>query len=118
MAADFESSTGPPDSDPAASPDSAELWIVPPGSRLEAALGDLATAQIAGKPAIEYLLPALPEREQEIIKLRNGLGGYPRTTFDNVGHVLDLSRERIRQLDNEAMAKLAKLAEEIRQDRG
>jgi RNA polymerase primary sigma factor len=51
-------------------------------------------------------LESLPARERRIIELRFGLGdGYCRT-LEEVGVELGLTRERIRQLEKEALAKL------------
>jgi RNA polymerase primary sigma factor len=51
-------------------------------------------------------LESLPERERRIIEMRFGLDdGYSRT-LEEVGVELGLTRERIRQLEKEALAKL------------
>ncbi|MGH3326584.1 MAG: RNA polymerase sigma factor [Streptomycetales bacterium] len=51
-------------------------------------------------------LATLPQREASIMALRFGLAdGRPRT-LDEVGRTLGLTRERIRQLEREALAKL------------
>jgi RNA polymerase sigma factor (sigma-70 family) len=55
---------------------------------------------------IEKLLGSLEEQEREILKLRYGLDrGYPRT-LEEVGTVLNLTRERIRQIERTALSKL------------
>lgn len=84
---------------------SEEPYIVPEGSRLKAALEG---------GSLEYFLPGLPEREQQIILMRNGLGGYDKTTLDRTGQLLDISREWTRQLENQALRRLAVLVEEHR----
>ncbi len=63
---------------------------------------------MAGLLALEVtkLLSGLDQREQEIISLRYGLdGGAPRT-LAAIGERFDLSRERIRQIETQALAKL------------
>ena len=48
----------------------------------------------------------MEEREQDVIKLRYGLDdGMPRT-LDQIGRRFGLSRERVRQIEREVMAKL------------
>jgi RNA polymerase primary sigma factor len=55
---------------------------------------------------LDKTLEALPERERRIIEMRFGLDdGYSRT-LEEVGVELGLTRERIRQLEKEALAKL------------
>jgi RNA polymerase primary sigma factor len=52
-------------------------------------------------------IAALPEREGEVIRLRFGLvTGTPPLTLREIGRRLRLSRERVRQLEHEALAKL------------
>jgi DNA-directed RNA polymerase sigma subunit (sigma70/sigma32) len=55
---------------------------------------------------LDRVLDTLPDREALIIRLRFGLeDGRPRT-LDQVGAELGLTRERIRQLEKEALGKL------------
>ncbi|MDQ1603237.1 MAG: polymerase primary sigma factor [Actinomycetota bacterium] len=55
---------------------------------------------------LDRVLETLPEREATIIRMRFGLlDGRPRT-LDEVGRHLGLTRERIRQLEKLALAKL------------
>ncbi len=66
--------------------------------------GDALNASIAGDVA--RLLAGLDARERKILELRFGLDrGEPRT-LDEVGEHFSLTRERIRQIENRAMAKL------------
>ncbi len=49
---------------------------------------------------------SLSEREREVLRLRFGLeDGYPRT-LEEVGHIFDVTRERIRQIESKALRKL------------
>ena len=58
------------------------------------------------RDAIEKVLSTLSQREQNILKLRFGLkDGKPRT-LEQVGHEYNLTKERIRQIELKALAKL------------
>jgi RNA polymerase primary sigma factor len=52
------------------------------------------------------LLEVLDKREKKIISQRFGLSGGPPKTLEDVGASLGVTRERIRQLQNIALAKL------------
>jgi len=54
----------------------------------------------------ELALQILAPREQAIIKLRFGIGIDAEHTLEEIGHIFNLSRERIRQLEDKALAKL------------
>jgi len=55
---------------------------------------------------IRSVLATLDEREHQVIRLRFGLDdGQPRT-LDQIGKLFGLSRERVRQIEREVMAKL------------
>jgi RNA polymerase primary sigma factor len=56
----------------------------------------------------ESALECLTEREARIIRLRFGVGGGRRHTLDEIGNELMLTRERIRQIESKALAKLRK----------
>ncbi len=52
-------------------------------------------------------LERLPEREAEVLRLRFGLStGFPPLTLREIGRRLRLSRERVRQLEQQALARL------------
>jgi RNA polymerase primary sigma factor len=94
----------------------------PIGDEEESELGDFVEDQMAESPfelASENLrkenvrkaLAALPSREREVIEMRFGLaGGRPRT-LEEVGRAFNVTRERIRQIENHTLKKLESLPE-------
>lgn len=61
---------------------------------------------------IDQLLQVLRPREQQVVCLRFGLGGSPRLSLSQVGKVLAVSKERVRQIQDRALQKLRAVAEE------
>jgi RNA polymerase primary sigma factor len=55
---------------------------------------------------VDVLLECLTAREARILRLRYGLGGGRPHTLKEVGRKFNLTRERIRQIEQEALAKL------------
>ncbi len=55
---------------------------------------------------IENILSTLNEREAQVIRLRFGIGGKSECTLDEVGKQFNVSRERIRQIEQEALQRL------------
>ncbi len=63
-------------------------------------------SNVALREQLNRLLDQLTEREREVLKLRFGLeDGYPRT-LEEVGHIFEVTRERIRQIEAKALNKL------------
>ena len=60
------------------------------------------------KEEVKELLNMLSPREQEVIKMRFGLEGGKACTLEEVGKVLHVTRERVRQIEERAMEKLRK----------
>lgn len=56
--------------------------------------------------AIEDAMISLNSREKRVIILRYGLNGHNRHTLEEVGKLFHLTRERIRQVEEEALKKL------------
>lgn len=52
-------------------------------------------------------METLPEREAAIIEPRFGLNGSTANTLQQVSKLIGLTRERVRQLEIEAIAKIA-----------
>ncbi len=68
---------------------------------------DSATGQLL-KEHVKDMLGALSEREQKILKLRFGLEDGRSHTLEEVGQEFNVTRERIRQIEAKALAKLRK----------
>ena len=94
----------------------------PIGEEEESELGDFVEDQTAESPfelAAEHLrrenlrraLAALPEREREVIEMRFGLTGERPYTLEEVGRAFNVTRERIRQIENHTLKKLEALPE-------
>ena len=62
--------------------------------------------------AVSRLMEVLRPREQEVLSLRFGLGGRERLSLSQVGRLLDVSKERVRQIEDRALEKLKARADE------
>lgn len=65
------------------------------------------------KAHMEKLLDDLPENQQQVIARRFGLRGFEKSTLEDVGKEIDLTRERVRQIQVEALKTLRQLLEEL-----
>jgi RNA polymerase primary sigma factor len=63
------------------------------------------------KEGVQRALEALPERERQVIELRYGLSGAEPLTLEEVGRTFGVTRERIRQIENNTLKKLKRLPE-------
>ena len=68
-------------------------------------------ADILTKDALREALENLSYRERRVLELRYGLGGEHPRTLDEVGRTFNVTRERIRQIENQSLKKLQSLAE-------
>ncbi len=55
---------------------------------------------------LKHVLERLNERERTIIEMRYGLNGHEPATLDEVGRHFNVTRERIRQIEAKALAKM------------
>ncbi len=94
----------------------------PVGDEDESELGDFVADDAVAEPfeeASEHLqkegvrkaLDALPERDRQVIELRYGLSGLEPLTLEEVGRTFGVTRERIRQIENNTLKKLKRLPE-------
>jgi RNA polymerase primary sigma factor len=66
---------------------------------------DLAV-EIDPDEAVDRWMVALRPRERQVLCYRFGLGGSPRLSLSQVGKLLDVSKERVRQIENAALKML------------
>jgi RNA polymerase primary sigma factor len=94
----------------------------PVGDEEESELGDFVADDGVAEPfeeASEHLqregvhkaLNVLPDRERQVIELRYGLSGMEPLTLEEVGQAFGVTRERIRQIENNTLKKLKQLPE-------
>ena len=94
----------------------------PVGEDSEDSLGDLVEDRtettpeeamniLARQEEVQELLGSLTEREQQVIRLRYGLGEERPQTLEEIGSMLGVTRERVRQIEARAMEKLRRQAE-------
>ena len=74
--------------------------------------------EILTKQALRDALENLSYRERRVLELRYGLGGEHPCTLDEVGRAFNVTRERIRQIENQSLKKLQTLpeAQQLRDD--
>ncbi len=93
----------------------------PVGEDGENSLGDMvedkteatpeeAMDQLVRKEEVSELLSSLTERERQVISMRYGLEDGRTHTLEEIGSELDVTRERVRQIEARAMEKLRKIA--------
>jgi RNA polymerase primary sigma factor len=94
----------------------------PIGEEDDSELGDFVEDETAESPFelasenlrrenVKRALDALPPREREVIEMRYGLRGHKARTLEEVGRAFGVTRERIRQIENNTLKKLEGLPE-------
>lgn len=53
----------------------------------------------------ECLDSAMKPKEAQVLRMRFGIGEYPIMTLEEVGEILGITRERVRQIENRALRK-------------
>ena len=86
------------------------------GKEKDTELGDLLETESASpeetlvreslQKDLQYLLSELTTREREVIQMRFGFGGEKPFSLAEIGRCLELSRERVRQIEAKALQKL------------
>src|SRR6476469_10230761 len=87
------------------------------GSDGDGELGDLFADRTAADPVeeadesfqrerVRSALSGLPERERRVLELRFGFDGQESLTLEEIGRQLELTRERVRQLEKSALIRL------------
>jgi len=62
------------------------------------------------REAVHIVLAELPERDQEIMRMRFGLDGADPATLEEVGRAFNVTRERVRQIEVRTLARLRHMA--------
>jgi RNA polymerase primary sigma factor len=94
----------------------------PVGDDEESEFGHFITDELAPQPeevaedilrkeALVKILGTLSERERRVLELRYGLNGEQPRTLDEVGRTFQVTRERIRQIENQSLKKLRALSD-------
>jgi len=65
------------------------------------------------KATLMRVLGTLSLRERRVLELRYGLNGEHPCTLDEVGRTFNVTRERIRQIENQSLKKLRAMAESV-----
>jgi RNA polymerase primary sigma factor len=73
-------------------------------------LPDEVAEETMRKETLRSILDTLSHRERRVLELRYGLNGEQPRTLDEVGRTFNVTRERIRQIENQSLKKLRALA--------
>ena len=76
-----------------------------------APLPDELAEEAMRKESLKAILGTLSHRERRVLELRYGLDGEQPRTLDEVGRTFNVTRERIRQIENQSLKKLRALAD-------
>ena len=93
----------------------------PVGDKDDAVFGDFVAGDgpqpdeqvevILRSQALARALGDLSERERRVLVLRYGLDNSEPRTLEEIGRRLDLTRERVRQIEGQALKRLARLSD-------
>jgi len=93
----------------------------PVGEEDESTFGDFIPDSVGPRPdeaaeivlqqeALRHILDLLSYRERRVLEMRYGLDGQDPRTLDEVGRAFNVTRERIRQIENQGLRKLQAMA--------
>jgi RNA polymerase primary sigma factor len=74
-------------------------------------LPEEAVEETLRKDTLRRILSMLSQRERRVLEMRYGLNGERPRTLDEVGRTFNVTRERIRQIENQTLKKLRALAD-------
>jgi RNA polymerase primary sigma factor len=93
----------------------------PLGEGEDAAFGDLLASDAPGPEdevhislraeALRHALHELPDRERQVVELRYGIAGSDPTPLREIGHMLGITPERVRQIESRALGRLGRMRE-------
>ncbi len=94
----------------------------PVGEEDDSALADFVEDEAAESPfeiaseslrreSVGRVLAVLPRREREVLEMRYGITGGRSRTLEEVGRAFNITRERVRQIENRTLKKLQTLPE-------
>jgi len=87
-------------------------WELEGGAALHNLLEDAKAKSGSDSDAVAKLLESvsrLPDRDRRLVSLRFGLDGHDDHTLDQVARVFGLTRERMRQIEQEALVRLSSI---------
>jgi RNA polymerase sigma factor (sigma-70 family) len=89
----------------------------PLGDDNDASIGDLVPTEHApieeevhvslAEATVQKAIESLPAREAEVLRLRYGFGDEEPRSLEQIGRELGLTRERVRQIESQALQRLA-----------
>jgi RNA polymerase primary sigma factor len=69
--------------------------------------------QVYRSVALERVMKQLDDRSRQVITLRHGLGNDGPMTLEEIGRKIGVTRERVRQIETEALRRLVFLAKDL-----
>ena len=61
--------------------------------------------------ALQHALHELPDRERQVVQLRYGIAGSEPTPLREIGRMLGITPERVRQIESRALGRLGRMRE-------